>query len=354
MGTTPSLADNFLSTLDISVTELAALRGVSRQYATRDLDNFLNNPSGLTDLCRTLRIINTDSSRVMADRLTKFAAEKLNIGITVGATVSAATSKTYAQIFAENKELWIWAASPLDVEQSGYWEKLCDEFLDKPGRLLIYFVPTLELADRLALRFDTAIRSRLYDADGNPLASAEGFEATVFIIVTNLAASMPYVVLANPGSADFAKEGRSQSVWAIGKQAQDFFELPGGFGDYLIQKARAAGLGVARNLDNFFPMGQKLSESGIPFRSYPNVQHLIGIKLDHSVGLFDGEPSLQWLAAQNTDAIKPDHVDQHDDQADIANKHPLKFFPIFIKAYRRKAGEKLTQHTEKAKDYFKF
>lgn len=286
----------------------------------------------------------------MADRLKKFAAERLNIVITVGA--AGANSKTYSQLFAENKELWIWAASPLDVERSVYWEKLCAEFLDKKDRLLAYFVPTLELADRLASRFEKELSSRQYDADGNPIENAEGFGATVFIIVTNLAASMPYVVIANPGSADFAKDGISQSVWAIGKKEQDFFELPSNFGDQLIQKARAAGLGVARIRDNFFPMGQSLRDSGIPFRNYTNnLDHLIGIQLDHAVGLFDGEPSLQnQQATQDTD------TNQDGEHVNTTRNHPLKFFPVFIRAYRKRSGElskKTAAPTEK-KTFFKW
>jgi len=334
------ITDSFLAALDISVTELAALRGVSRQYATRDLAKFLESPDGLNALCRTLLVIDTDSSRVMAERLRKFAAEQLNISLSVGSAVSVAGSKTYAQLFAENKELWIWAASPLDVERSEFWEKLCTEFLDKPNRLLVYFVPTLEIADRLALRFETELFGRQYDADGKELKGAEGFDATVFIIVTNLAATMPYVILANPGSANLTMEGTPPSGWVMGKQAQDLFEVSGQLADQLIQKARAVGLGVARNTENFFPLGQPLKDSGIPFRNYPSVDQLIGIRMEHSVGMFDGEP----VGASSKD-----------DDADLT-QHPLKFYPAFIRAYRKKAGElsKKKPPTTTKKQFFKF
>ncbi len=334
------ITDIFLAALDISVTELAALRGVSRQYATRDLGKFLESADGLNALCRTLLVIDTDSSRVMAERLRKFAAEKLNIPLSVGSAVSVAGSKTYAQLFAENKELWIWAASPLDVERSEYWEKLCTEFLDKENRLLVYFVPTLEIADRLALRFETELFGRQYDADGNKLEGAVGFGATVFIVVTNLAATMPYVILANPGSANLTMEGTLPSGWVMGKQAQDLFEVSSRFADQLIQKARAVGLGVARNTENFFPLGQPLKDSGIPFRNYPNVDQLIGIRMEHSFGMFDGEPV--GGALNKEEDAEP-------------TQHPLKFYPAFIRAYRKKAGDlskKKLPATEKK--FFKF
>lgn len=326
----------------MSVTELAVLRGVSRQYATRDLGKFLENPDGLNALCRTLLVIDTDTSRVTADRLRKFAAEKLNIQISVGSAASIAGSKTYTQLFAENKELWIWASSPLDVERSEYWEKLCIEFLDKENRLLVYFVPTLEVADRLSARFETELFGRQYDAEGNELNGAEGFGATVFIIVTNLAAAMPYVILANPGSAaNLTIEGTPPSGWIMGKEAQDLFEVSGQFADHLIQKARAAGLGVARNMDNFFPLGQQLKESGIPFRNYPNVDQLIGVRIEHSVGMFDGEPV--GSSSSNYDDTDP-------------TQHPLKFYPAFIRAYRKKAGDlsKKKPPTTGKKQFFKF
>lgn len=327
MNATNGGPERFLEALEISVTELAALRGVSRQYATRDLGKFLTNTEGLSDLYRTLLVINTDSSRVMAERLKKFSSEQLQVEITVGNTVSTANTKTYAQLFAENKEIWIWSASPLDMERAGFWEKLCSEFLDKEGRLLTYFVPTLEMADRLALRFEQELIGR---SNGDEVTSEEGlvFGATIFVVVTQLAASMPYVALANPGSADFAREGSLQSVWALEKQGQGFFELPSRFGDQLIQKARGAGLGVARAKENFFPMGMRLGpESGIPFGSYPNVDLLVATRLEFSIGLFDG---LIINEAQENDASE---------QRQKELKHPLKFFPAFIRAYRKKPHE---------------
>lgn len=335
------ITDRFLEALDVSVTELAALRGVSRQYATRDLSKFLENVDGLNTLCRTLLVIDTDSSRVMAERLRKFAAEQLNIPLSVGSAVSVAGSKTYAQLFAENKELWIWAASPLDVERSEYWEKLCTEFLDKESRLLVYFVPTLEIADRLALRFETELFGRQYDADGNELKGAEGFGATVFIIVTNLAATMPYVILANPGSANLTMEGTPPSGWVMGKQSQDLFEVSSRLADQLIQKVRAVGLGVARNMENFFPIGQPLNDSGIPFWNYPNLLQLIGIRMEHAIGMFDGEP-VGGLLNEYNDA-EP-------------TQHPLKFYPAFIRAYRKKAGDlsKKKPLTPEKRQFFKF
>lgn len=342
------ITDSFLEALDVSVTELAALRGVSRQYATRDLGKFLENSDGLNALCRTLLVIDTDSSRVMAERLRKFAAEELKRPLSVGSALSVAGSKTYAQLFAENKELWIWAAAPLDVERSEYWEKLCTEFLDKQNRLLVYFVPTLEIADRLALRFETELFSRQYDADGHELKGAEGFGATVFIIVTNLAATMPYVILANPGSANLTMENTPPSCWVMGKQAQDLFEVSSRLADQLIQKARAVGLGVARNMENFFPLGQQLKDSGIPFKNYPNVDLLIGIRLEHSIGMFDGEP-----VGSNSEPVDGSYND--DDEAE-PTQHPLKFYPAFIRAYRKKAGEKSKKKppTTGKRQFFKF
>ncbi len=346
------ITDRFLEALNVSVTELAALRGVSRQYATRDLGKFLESADGLNALCRTLLVIDTDSSRAMAEQLRKFAAEQLSIHLSVGSAVSVAGSKTYAQLFAENRELWIWAASPLDVERSEYWEKLCAEFLDKENRMLVYFVPTLEVADRLASRFETELFSRQYDGDGNELRHVRGFGATIFVIVTNLAAAMPYVILANPGSAKLTTEGTPPSGWVMGKQAQDLFEVSSRLADLLIQKARAAGLGVARVADNFFPMGQSLKESGIPFRNYPNVDHLIGIRMEHSVGMFDGEP----LGGSVRDEDGSGAGGPSDDEDTEPTQHPLKFYPIFIRAYRKRAGElsKRKQSTTVKKQFFKF
>lgn len=323
-STLTSVTDDFLAALDISVTELAALRGVSRQYATRDLGRFLGNVDGLNALCRTLLVIDTDSSRAMVERLRKFAAEKLNIQLSVGSAVSVSGSKTYTQIFLENKELWIFSSSPLDMERSEYWEKLCSDFLNHEDRLLVYFVPTLEIADRLSSRFETELFGRQYDSEGKELSGAEGFGATVFIIVTNLAASMPYLIVSNPGSANLTIEGTAPSSWVMGKEAQDLFEISSQFADQLIQKARTVGLGVARNAENFFPLGQQLKDSGIPFRNYPNIDLLIGIRMEHSVGMFDGEQ----VGGTFTN-----------DEESEPTQHPLKFYPAFIRAYRKKAGE---------------
>jgi len=321
--------EDFLAALDISVTELAALRGVSRQYATRDLNKFLNNVDGLNSLCRTLLVIDTDSSRVMAERLRKFAAEKLNIQISVGSSVS--TSKTYTQLFSENKELWIFSSSPLDIERSEYWEKLCSNFLDHKDRLLVYFVPSLEIADRLASRFEIELLGRQYDSEGNLLSEAEAFGATIFVIVTNLAASIPYLIVSNPGSANLAIDGMPPSAWVIGKDAQDLFEIPAQFADQMIQNVRTVGLGVARSAENFFPLGQQLRDSGIPFRNYPNIDLLIGVRMEHSIGMFEGEP------IKKTD---PNSGEKPSDRDGDYNSHPLKFYPAFIRAYRKKAGEK--------------
>src|SRR5690606_29553070 len=98
---------SFLKALgDASVTELAALRGVSRQYAYRDWDKFLASQDALNALYRTLHVIDTDSSRATAERLKKYAAEELRIQISVGSAMSVAGSRTYSQLFAEHKELW--------------------------------------------------------------------------------------------------------------------------------------------------------------------------------------------------------------------------------------------------------
>ncbi|MBL8445290.1 MAG: hypothetical protein JNK52_14675 [Zoogloeaceae bacterium] len=324
MEATCATPEQFLAALELSVTELAALRGVSRQYATRDLAKFITNTEALSDLYRTLLVINTDSSRVMAERLRRFSVEELQLELNVGSTVAISNTKTHAQLFAENKELWIWSASPLDMERTGFWEKLCSEFLDKDGRLLAYFVPTLEIAERLALRFEQELIGRAID--GQPsTANVSLFGATIFIIVTQLAAPMPYMIVANPGSADFSKEGLLQTAWALEKHGQMFFELPNGFGDQLVQKVRGAGLGVARVKENFFPMGVPLgAESGIPFGSYPNVDHLVATRLEFSIGLFDG--------------LIIDHTKENAaaEQRQKELKHPLKFFPAFIRAYRRK------------------
>ena len=199
----------------------------------------------------------------------------------------------------------------------------------------------LEIADRLVLRFETELLGRQYDADGNEMKGAKGFSATVFIIVTNLAATMPYVILTNPGSANLTMEGTPPSAWVMGKQAQDLFEVSSRFADQLIQKARAVGLGVARNTENFFPLGQQLKDSGIPFRNYPNVDQLIGIRMEHSIGMFDGEPV----------------GDLSNDEEDVEpTQHPLKFFPVFIRAYRKKAGDlsKKKPPTTGKKQFFKF
>lgn len=342
MGNDTQTTDRFLEAMDLSVTELAALRGVSRQYATRDLAKFLESVDGLNSLCRTLLVIDTERSRDMAERLRRFAGDELGIGISVGTAVSVAGSKTPEQIFSEAKELWIWATSPAEFERATYWEKLCSEFLDKKGVLLVYFVPTLEIAERLAARFEVELFNRQYDADGNELDGVAGFSATTFIIVTNIATALPYLLIANPGSASLALDGIAPTAWVMGSQGQDLFEISSRYADQLIQKVRSVGLGVARNIENFFPLGQPLKDSGIPFRNYPHVDILVGIKAEHAFGMFDGEP--MWKVSREIDDPSAFPASNQVSKAkDIEPtslpEHPLKFYPVFIRAYRKKAGE---------------
>lgn len=353
------IADRFLEALDLSVTELAALRGVSRQYATRDLAKFLENVDGLNSLCRTLLVIDTERSRDIAERLRRFASDELDIGISVGTAVSVAGSKTPEQVFNETKELWIWSSSPTDFERAVYWEKLCSEFLDKNGLLLVYFVPTLEIAERLAARFEVELSNRQYDAEGNELDGAVGFSATIFIIVTNMAVTMPYLLVANPGSAGLAVDGIAPTAWVMGSQGQDLFEVSSRYADQLIQKVRAVGLGVARNIENYFPLGQPLKDSGIPFRNYPHVDMLVGVKAEHAFGLFDGEP--MWRLTREVDdaitfPVSSQVIKAKDVEPTGVPEHPLKFYPAFIRAYRKKAGELSKKKSPKAgrPSYFKF
>jgi len=133
---------DLLEKLELSHEGFAALRGVSRQYALRTIEEFWQNEAEITKFYQTLLAIGSDSSRVMAERLKKIAAQELGITIAVGTDVSFSNVSTrpYAQLFAENKELWVFSSSPLDFEHTAYWEKLCSEFLDLEDRMLVYFV----------------------------------------------------------------------------------------------------------------------------------------------------------------------------------------------------------------------
>jgi len=336
---------NFLEELDLSQEGFAVLRGVSRQYAMRTVEDFLQDEAEITRLYQTLVAIGSDSSRAMAERLRKFSAQALGITIAVGVDVSFANvnAKPYGQLFAENKELWIFSSAPLDFEHTGYWEKLCSEFLDRDDRMLVYFVPKLEIANQLVLRFETELLSRLYDADGKKREDVQGFGATIFVIVTNLAVMMPYVVIANPGSANLRREGMASSGWTVGDGAQDFYQISSRFSEQVIQQVRAAGLGLARISENFFPMGEPLdSGSGVPFRNYPHLDLLIATFHENPVGLFDGELVLK---------SGEDMVGISEHPAD----HPLKLYPIFVRAYRKKSRDttiKIKQPIAKKTSFF--
>jgi hypothetical protein len=317
-----ALGEAFLRRTDLSATELAALLGVSRQHVSKDLDAIVGSHSTLLDLCRTLRGIGTKRALDLCDSVTSFAKESLGLEVAMPGGGGAVGCKSFLQLLPKCQELWVCSSSPPELERSDYWSALCRHILDQRNKLLVYFVPTLELADRVAERFEDELFRREFDEDGRKIQEPEAFRATVFVIATSLVASTPHTWIINPGSADIA-DG-PQSTWALGSDGNDFFELPIRFGQDFIRKARAAGLGVARNRDNFFPLGQSLKDSGIPFRSYPHVDQLIGIRLSHSVGLFEGEP------------IRRASGEERDPQQ---GPHPLKFFPAFIRAYRKKAGE---------------
>jgi len=357
--TQPSWED-FSKALDLKQEEFATLRGVSRQYAMRTIDKFLQDHNEINKLYQTLLTIGSDSSCLMAERLKKFSADELGIRVFVETAAANVKVKPYAKLFAENKELWIWATSPLEVEHAGYWEKLCSEFLDHEGRMLVYFVPRLEVADQLALRFETELRSRLYDAEGNELNNAQGFGATIFIIVTTLAAMMPYVILANPGSANLRQEGIASSGWIMG-DTQYLYEMPGRFSDQLMRQTRAAGLGLARIPENFFPMGEPLKGAGVPYRNYRYLDYLIAIVHDNSVGLFDGKPVEEnagdaSLKARSIDRASTMAGDENE-TVEHPTVHPLKLYPVFIRAYRKKAGDlktKLKPPTTKKTSFFHF
>jgi len=329
--------------------------------AVRTIDKFLQDHSEINKLYRTFLTIDSDSSCLMAERLKKFAADALGIMVSVETAAANVKVKPYAKLFAENKELWIWATSPLEVEHAGYWEKLCSEFLDHEGRMLVYFVPRLEVADQLALRFETELRSRLYDAEGNELKDAQGFGATIFIIVTNLAAMVPYVILANPGSANLRQEGIASSGWFMGDNAQYLYEMPDRFSDQLIQQTRAAGLGLASIPENFFPMGEPLKGAGVPYRNYRYLDYLIAIVHDNSVGLFDGKPVEEYTGDTLSKARSIDRAStmagDEDESVEHPTVHPLKLYPVFIRAYRKKAGDlktKLKPPTAKKTSFFHF
>jgi len=341
----------FLKDVGLTQEEFAELRGMSRNHAVRTLEKFLENPRELTKLWRKLLVTGNDRDRVTAEKLKRFAAEELGVALPVATGAAVINVKSYAELFAENRELWIWATSPLDVEHAEYWESLCSEFLDHEGRLLVYFVPRLEVADQLALRFETELRSRFYDGDGCELENAKGFGATIFIIVTNLAAMVPYAIVANPGSANLRREGMVSSGWGMGDKTQDLYELPSRFNNQLMQQVRKAGLGLARIPENFFPMGEALKgESGVPFKNYPYLDHLIAIVHETSIGLFDGKP-IEVDIEGSGKALPKEKVGDHaatktgdeDEFAEHPTVHPLKLYPIFIRAYRKKAGDMPTK-----------
>jgi len=341
MSTSKS-SEDFLGELDLKQEEFATLRGVSRQYAMRTINDFLQNPDEINKFCRTLLVIGSDRSRAMAEKLKKYAASKLGITVSVGTSVLFAdiNVKPYGQLFAESKELWIWAASPLEIEYPGYWGKLCSEFLDYENRMLVYFVPKLEIADQLIFRFETELFSRLYDVEGKKQQDAKGFGATIFIIVTNLAAMVPYMVIANPGSANLRQEGLNSSGWTIGDKAQDMYEISSRFKDQLIQQVRASGLGLARAPENFFPIGEPLKNgSGVPFKNYRYLDHLIAIRNSNSIGLFDGKPEKRTDEDAMSSASSSEMTTNEDDPPET----PLKLYPVFVRAYRKKSGELTTK-----------
>jgi len=322
-----------LEKLDLSPEGFAALRGVSRQYAMSTIEEFIKNPDEIRKLCQTLLEIGSDSARAKAERLKKIAAEDLGIAVSMG---TAASFLTYTQIFAQNRELWIFADTPLDEEHTQYWETLCSEFLNKDDRMLVYFVPSLEIADQLAFRFENELLSRLYDAEGNRIKDARGFGATIFIIVTNLVAMMPYVIIANPGSANLRQEGMPSSGWVMGNNAYDLSELSSRFSNDLIQQVRTARMGLARTPENFFPIGGVLDEgSGIPIHNYRYLdRQLFEITHQNSFGLFDGHP----IGSSGEAGFVRD--EEEDEPLEF---HPLKFRPIFIRAYRKKANDVTTR-----------
>ena len=125
----------------------------------------------------------------------------------------------------------------------------------------------------------------------------------------------------------------------MGKQGQDFFELSRRYVDQLAQVVRSAGLGEGRSVDNFFPLGQALNKSGMPFENYRDIDQLIGIRLDRSLGMFDGEPKNVSSRQVKEDESNGKREPNHNDGTSSATDHQLKFYPVFIRAYRKKSGE---------------
>lgn len=325
------MAHELLTALDLTAAELATLRGASPGDEAIDLNALAQDSHTLRTLHRTLLAIGSARSLAVAERLRAFASQRLGLALAV-AVPATGDRCSPAQLFAQHRELWIWSASPFDEERAEYWEQLCSGFLDQPERLLVYFVPTIDIADRLALRFETELHARQYDEDDQPCEGARGFGATVFIIVTNLAATMPYTVVASPGTPGLALDGVAPTGWTLGPQAQAFSALSRRYTDGLIAHARAAGMGHSRVTGNFFPLGQPLNRSGLPFADYRRIDQLIGIRTEQAIGLFDGTPWAGWRPrTQGSESAGFGDAP--------ADAHPLKFHPFFIRAYRKKAGD---------------
>ncbi|MBK8751658.1 MAG: hypothetical protein IPL99_08395 [Candidatus Competibacteraceae bacterium] len=310
--------EDFLKPLSLTVTEVATLRGQSRQYVTRELESgrFFHGEGNLMGLCRVLLTIDTERSRDLAAKIRDFAQTKLHILLDVGLSTATAAAKTPNQLLSEARELWVWSDAPVELEHPGYWDTLRAQFLDQEGKLLVYFVPNLEVAEQLSNRFEMELAGRKWDSEGREIGN-KFYGATVFVIVTSMTVVTPYLVITDAGSCQLSHTAKP-AAWALGGSGEDFFELPNKFARELIRKLRTIGIGVSKDTKDFFPLGQDLKSAGIPFQSYPHVDHLYGVKYDQPLGLFDG------LQTEQNEEAEPRRIE-----------HPLLHYPVFIRAYRK-------------------
>ncbi len=343
---------------DLSIGDLATLRGVSRQFAARDLERFLSDKDGIRRLHDVLVQIGSTTATKIAEKVARYATTELKLDLESFDDGEIASGTNFADLLRTSQEVWLLASSPMDYESPRYWEALCTDFLRHPDKMLVYFVSTLEAADRLAFRFEDEILPGGFERQvAEQPESDHPFLATIFIVVTNLVSAMPYTLLTNPRSGA-TRASRGSATWIMGKNGETFVEAPPRSGDTFVQHVRAAGLGVARQTENFFPLGQRLmGDSGIPFRAFRHVDHLIAVKGNSAVGLFEGDP----VSSRRDEELTRNQVERGAPTPTTAEKsskdHPLKIYPVFIKAYRKKSGEhakRLTTETKVERSYFRF
>jgi hypothetical protein len=242
-----SNADKLLLTsIDLSLTQLATLMGVSRQAVTKQVSrtrDYLDADRVERVLTQLSRERATDTAYERAYRLlAPIAANKFHVELP---SESAQPKRGTSESALSAKEFWIFSEEPLEIAYADYLERMQEKYFADEDRLMVYFVSTRDAAKDLSKRLQAAKNTM-----------DKPFKAAVFVIHTNMVLGMPHTVVLDPGSicAHIESRGNDPVAMTLTAIKDDFVETSVATAKSILRVIRRVGLGqISRDSKLFFP-----------------------------------------------------------------------------------------------------